>query len=101
MPTNTKKNNAWVESVSCLGRKWNKAIPFDPVPDGLLASHDASTVSKYLRYFILETRATDGSKYLPSMIYYALYCLDIKYLRHRRGKSAGRRLQRLGLLPQG
>ena len=48
VPTNTKKHNAsggrefhaWVEER-------NKAVPSDPVPDGLLACHDASTISKY------------------------------------------------------
>ena len=31
----------------------------------LLACHDASTVSKDLRYFVLEMRAADESKYPP------------------------------------
>ena len=66
VPMNTKKNNArafraWVEER-------NKAMPSDPVPDGLLACHDSSIVSKYMRYFVLEARAKDGKKYPPTTI---------------------------------
>ena len=61
VPMNTKKNNAWEERAF---RAWvkerNKAMPPDPVPDGLLACHDSSIVSKYMRYFVLEARAKDG-----------------------------------------
>ena len=41
-------------------------MPSDPVPDGLLACHDSSIVSKYMRYFVLEARAKDGKKYPPT-----------------------------------
>ena len=55
VPMNTKKNNAWGEKAF---RAWveerNKVMPPDPVPDGLLACHDSSIVSKYMRYFVLE-----------------------------------------------
>ena len=83
MPTNIKKNNAWGERVlHAWVEEWNKAMPSDPVPDGLLVCHDTSTISKYLRYLVLEMRSADGSKYPHVTIYYALCCLDIKYLRH-------------------
>ena len=55
-------------------------MPSDPVPDGLLACHDSSIVSKYMRYFILEARAKDGkigqhiSVYVYAVLYAALIC---------------------------
>ena len=55
-------------------------MPFDPVPDGLLACHDTSNVSKYLRYFVLETRAADRrSKYPPTTIRSILSALNRIY----------------------
>ena len=47
VPTNTKKNNAWVQER-------NQLMPLDPVPTDLLQCYDASVVSKYMRYFVLE-----------------------------------------------
>ena len=41
-------------------------MPLDPVPTDLLQCHDASIVSKYLRYFVLEARTQDGKKYPPT-----------------------------------
>ena len=80
VPMNTKKNNAWGERAF---RAWveerNKAMPSDPVPDGLLACHDSSIVSKYLRYFVLEARAKDGKKYPPTTIRGILSALNRIY----------------------
>ena len=43
-------------------------MPLDPVPTDLLQCHDASVVSKYLRYFVLEARTQDCKKYPPTTI---------------------------------
>lgn len=80
MPTNTRKSNAWGEKAF---RSWveerNKLVPSDPVPDDLLACHDASIICKYLRYFALEARSQDGKKYPPSTIRCILSALNIIY----------------------
>ena len=57
VPTNTKKNNAWAErTFDAWVQERNQLMPLDPVPTDLLQCHDASVVSKYLRYFVLEAR---------------------------------------------
>ena len=64
----------------CAGvEERNKAIPSDPVPDGLVACHDASTVSKYLCYFVQEIRAANKSKYSLTMIQSILSALNRIY----------------------
>ena len=40
-------------------------MPSDPVPDGLLACHDASIVSKYMHYLRKDQRASLCSALLP------------------------------------
>ena len=65
VPANTKKNNDWGggggggggggEVFRCWVEERNKQAA-DPVPDCLLACSDAATVSKCLRYFVLEAR---------------------------------------------
>ena len=63
VPTNTKKNNAWAErKFDAWVQERNQLMPLDPVPTDLLQCHDASIVSKYLRYFVLEARTQDGKK---------------------------------------
>ena len=51
VPTNTKKNNTLAERTFDA---WVQLMPLDPVPTDLLQCHDASVVSKYMRYFVLE-----------------------------------------------
>ena len=51
----------------------------DPVPDGLLAGHDSSIVSKYMRYFALEARAKDGKKYQHSDLHFCELRLAVIY----------------------
>ena len=80
VPMNTKRNNAWGERAF---RAWveerNKTMPSDPVPDDLLACHDPTIVSKYMRYFVLEARAKDGKKYPPATIRCILSALSRIY----------------------
>ena len=60
VPTNTKKNNAWAErTFDAWVQERNQLMPLDPVPTDLLQCHDASVVSKYLRYFVLEARTLE------------------------------------------
>lgn len=69
MPENTKKNNAWaVRTFSAWREERNKLISDDSVPEDLLSCHDPTTVSKYMRYFVLEARNQAGEKYPPSTI---------------------------------
>ena len=68
-PTNTKKNNAWAErTFDAWVQERNQLMPLDPVSTDLLQCHDASIVSKYLRYFVLEARTQDCKKYPPTTI---------------------------------
>ena len=50
--TTLGQRDAWVQ-------EWNQLMPLDPVPTDLLQCHDASVVSKYLRYFVLEARTRE------------------------------------------
>ena len=69
VPSNTKKNNAWAErTFDAWVEERNKLMPGDPVPTDLLQCRDTSVVSKYLKYFVLETRTQDGKKYPPSTL---------------------------------
>ena len=69
VPTNTKKNNAWAErTFDAWVQERNQLMPLNPVPTDLLQCHDASVVSKYLRYFVLEARTQDGKKYPSTTI---------------------------------
>lgn len=80
VPANTKKNNDWGERVF---RDWleerNKLSPTDPVPEDLLAISDSAVVSKYLRYFVMEVRTKDGTKYPPATIRCILSALNRIY----------------------
>ena len=51
-------------------------MPLDPVSTDLLQCHDASVVSKYLRYFVLEARTQDDKKYSPTTIWSLLSGLN-------------------------
>ena len=42
--------------------------PYDPMPMDLLASHDGDLVCKWLCLFLMETKRTDGSLYLLSLL---------------------------------
>ena len=69
VPMNTKKNNAWAErTFDAWVQERNQLMPLNPVPTDLLQCHDASVVSKYLRYFVLEARTQDGKKYPSTTI---------------------------------
>ena len=47
VPMKKKKNNAWGERAFLAWvEEWNKVMPSDPVPNGLLACYYASIVSK-------------------------------------------------------
>ena len=72
VPVNTKKSNAWGErSFRAWVEERNRLQPLEPIPDDLLACHDSSTVSKYLRFFVLEARSKDGKEYSPTTAFLA------------------------------
>ena len=49
------KNNVWAErTFHAWAEERNRKMPSDPVPSDLLSCHDPATVSKFLRYFVLE-----------------------------------------------
>lgn len=53
------------------GNEFHPVAPLgscDAVPADLLRSHDAELVCKWLRRFVIVTRKTDGSAYLPSTL---------------------------------
>ena len=61
--------NAWAErKFDAWVQERNQLMPLNPVPTDLLQCHDASIVSKYLRYLVLEARTQDGEKYPPTTI---------------------------------
>ena len=69
VPDNTKKNNVWAErTFHAWAEERNRKMPSDPVPSDLLSCHDPATVSKFLRYFVLEARNQTGEKYPPATI---------------------------------
>ena len=79
VPANTKKNNDWGERVFRYWVEERNKQAADPVRDCLLACSDAATVSKYLRYFLLEARTRDGNRYPPSTIRCILSILNRIY----------------------
>ena len=68
VPVNTKISTKWaVKNLAEWVDNRSVLIPGDPVPDNLLECHDAVTVSKYLRMFVLETRKADGTQALSDL----------------------------------
>ena len=69
VPANTKQANGWAaRTFISWVEHWNKIKPEDPIPMDILHCNDADTVSKVLRYFVLEVRRSDGQCYPPTTI---------------------------------
>ena len=67
VPKNTESSTRWaVQNFESWAS--NRVLLGHPVPDGLLHSHDAGIVCKYLCLYVLETRKEDGTQYPPSTL---------------------------------
>ena len=69
VPVNTDNSIRWaIKNFMESAENQHVLVPRDAVPANLLECHDAATVSKYLRMFVLETQKADGTKYTPGSI---------------------------------
>ena len=64
IPANTEASTLWAKKNFDCWTKSRSRSGSECVPDGLLRSHDANLVCKWLCRFVTETRKTDGSVYL-------------------------------------
>ena len=69
IPINTETSTRWaVKNFTDWANNRNKSCSSDLVPIDLLERHDVTKVWKYMCKYILETRKSDGAKYLASTI---------------------------------
>ena len=68
IPLKIEQSTRWVvKNFDCWVHSWSSSS-FEVVLLDLLRSHDAELVCKWLCYFVLEMRKTDGSRYPPATV---------------------------------
>ena len=85
MPKNTSANTRWaVKNFHEWFEDYNSRHEDDPCPDVVLTpSCSAPLLNKWLKVFIIETRARNGENYLPR----SLYSLLTGLLRHMHAEN--------------
>lgn len=85
MPKNTSANTRWaVKNFHDWYKDYNERNKDNPCPDTILTSGSSATlINKWLKVFVVETRAQNGENYPPR----SLYSLLMGLLRHMRTEN--------------